>query len=79
MDKEKIAWLESIGAKKWPEPIVYTYTFKDYGGDFNLSKRYIEETSLEEMKAQYERNRALAEEVAKVRKTQVYFRSNECF
>lgn len=56
MDGKKLAWLESIGAKEFPEPIKYTYTFPGYTGAFNLSERYIEETPLEELKVQYARN-----------------------
>lgn len=57
MEKEKAEWLKSIGAKEFPEPIKYVYTFPGYGGAFNLSERYIEETDLEELKTQYEKNK----------------------
>lgn len=45
--------------RRWrvPEPIKYIYTFPGYNGTFNLSERYVDETPLEEMKAQYEKNR----------------------
>ncbi|MFG6384716.1 MAG: hypothetical protein K1V96_10730 [Lachnospiraceae bacterium] len=56
MDAEKMVWLESIGAKAFPEPIKYVYTFPGYSGAFNLSERYVEETSLEELKARYNQN-----------------------
>mgnify|MGYP007016219655 CR=1 FL=1 len=55
-DKEKRLWLESIGAKEFPEPIKYIYTFPGYCGAFNLSEHYIEEMTIEELKAQYARN-----------------------
>ena len=51
--KEKLQWLTAIGAKEFPEPIKYAYTFPGYSGTFNLSERYIEETNLDELKAQY--------------------------
>lgn len=57
MEKEKAEWLKSIGAKEFPEPIKYVYTFPGYNGAFNLSERYVEETELEELKAQYEKNK----------------------
>ena len=56
VDKEKLLWLESIGAKRFPEPILFTYTFPGYNGCFNLSERYINDTPLEELKRHYERN-----------------------
>ena len=52
MDEEKKAWLKSIGAAEFPEPVKYIYTFPEYRGAFNLSERYLEETPLEELKAQ---------------------------
>ena len=57
LDAEKLKWLETIGAKAFPEPVKYVYTFPGYTGAFNLSERYINETSLEELKAQYNRNK----------------------
>ena len=65
MDKEKQEWLKSIGAGEFPEPVKYIYTFPGYKGAFNLSERYLEETPLEELKAQYQKNKAHAEEVVK--------------
>ncbi len=65
MDKDKQAWLKSIGAGVFPEPVKYIYTFPGYSGAFNLSERYFEETSLEELKAQYQKNKTYAEEVVK--------------
>lgn len=56
IEKEKELWLESIGAKAFPEPIRYTYMFPGYHGAFNLSERYINETSLDELKETYKRN-----------------------
>lgn len=56
IDKEKIKWLEGIGAKRFPVPILYTYTFPGYTGNFNLSESYIRDTPIEELKAQYNRN-----------------------
>lgn len=53
LDKEKLQWLESIGAKAYPEPVKWAYAFPGYEGAFNLSERYIEETPLEVLKAQY--------------------------
>ena len=51
MEKVKELWLESIGAKEYPEPVKYAYTFPGYNGAFNLSEKYINENSLEELKA----------------------------
>lgn len=56
MDKDKKLWLESIGAKAFPEPITYVYTFPGYYGWFNLSERYINETPLNELQETYKRN-----------------------
>lgn len=56
LSKEKKEWLKQIGAKEFPEPVKYAYTFLGYTGVFNLSEQYIENTSLEELKAQYSRN-----------------------
>lgn len=67
---EKKEWLKSIGAGEFPEPIKYIYTFPNYSGAFNLSERYVNETPLEELKAQYERNKAHAKEIIKARKSQ---------
>lgn len=66
---EKQKWLKSIGAAEFPEPIRYIYTFPDYNGAFNLSERYIKEHTLEELKAQYEKNKEYVQEVIKSRKT----------
>lgn len=57
LDEVKIAWLNEIGAKEFPQPVKYAYTFKGYTGSFNLSEQYIEETPLKELKAQYNRNK----------------------
>lgn len=70
MDKDKQAWLKSIGAGEFPEPVKYIYTFPGYSGAFNLSERYLEETTLEELKAQYQKNKAYAKEVVKLGKLQ---------
>lgn len=56
IDKEKVKWLDSIGAKEFPEPVKYIYGFSGFEGDFNLSERYVEETPLEELKEQYKSN-----------------------
>lgn len=56
IEKEKELWLESIGAKAFPEPIRYTYMFPGYHGAFNLSERYINETPLDELKETYKQN-----------------------
>ena len=53
MDNEKMKWLESIGAKAYPEPVKWVYAFPGYEGAFNLSERYVEETTLEALKEQY--------------------------
>ncbi|MCD7862397.1 MAG: hypothetical protein LUG61_02515 [Lachnospiraceae bacterium] len=63
MDKEKEEWLSRIGAKPFPEPIKYIYSFKDYGGAFNLSERYIEETPIEELEAQYQKNKEYVQKI----------------
>ncbi len=64
MEKEKAAWLTAIGAKEFPEPIKYAYTIPGYSGIFSLSERYIEETDLDELKIQYEKNKTHALNVA---------------
>lgn len=74
MDREKTEWLDSIGAKEFPEPIKYIYSFPGYSGSFNLSERYIKDTSLEELKKQYEKNAAFVMEVLKEKKSQGNFR-----
>ena len=56
MDREKELWLESIGAKAFPEPVKYVYMFPGYSGAFNLSERYIDETPIRELKETYRRN-----------------------
>lgn len=56
LSREKILWLESIGAMAFPEPIKYAYTFPGYTGVFNLSERCVADTPLEELKSQYSRN-----------------------
>ena len=56
MDKEKSLWLESIGARSFPEPVLFTYTFPGYNGCFNLSERYINDTPLEELQRGYAQN-----------------------
>lgn len=70
MDKEKREWLKSIGAGEFSEPVKYIYTFPGYNGAFNLSERYLEETPLEELKAQYQKNKTYAEEVVKLGRLQ---------
>ncbi len=69
MDKEKVEWLKSIGAGEFPEPIKYIYSFPEYNGAFNLSERYVNETSLEELKAQYEKNRDYVAEIIQSQKS----------
>lgn len=65
MDEEKRRWLKCIGAGEFPEPVKYIYTFPGYNGAFNLSERYIEETTLKELKAQYQKNKSYAKEMIK--------------
>lgn len=69
VDKEKLEWLKSIGAGEFPEPIKYIYTFSGYNGAFNLSERYVEETPLLELKAQYEKNRDYVDGIIKAEKS----------
>lgn len=64
MEKGKAARLTAIGAKEFPEPIKYAYTILGYSGTFNLSERYIDETDLDELKAQY-KNKSHALNVVK--------------
>lgn len=56
MDNSKKLWLESIGAKAFPEPVKYVYTFPGYNGWFNLSEKYLDNTSLEELRETYTKN-----------------------
>ena len=70
MDEQKKAWLREIGAAEFPEPIKYIYTFPGYNGAFNLSERYIEETTLEELKTQYQKNKSRVEKLIKAGKLQ---------
>lgn len=56
MPQEKKLWLESIGAKKFPSPVSYTYTFPGYNGAFHLSEEYVRKTPIKELKDQYTRN-----------------------
>lgn len=71
--EEKKKWLRSIGAAEFPEPIKYIYKFPEDNGAFNLSERYIEEHTLEELKAQYEKNKEYVQEVIRSRKSQDIF------
>lgn len=73
MTPEKREWLKSIGAAEFPEPIKYIYTFQNYNGAFNLSERYVNETPIEKLKAQYEKNKEHAEEVIKAKKSRDNF------
>ena len=57
IDKEKELWLESINAKAFPEPVKYVYTFPGYNGWFNLSERYLDNTSLEKLQETYNSNK----------------------
>lgn len=68
LNADKVEWLKNIGAKEFPEPIKYVYTFPGYNGAFNLSERYVEETNLEELKAQYEKNKAYVLNMVSARK-----------
>ncbi len=68
MEKEKEEWLKTIGAKEFPEPIEWVYSFPEYEGTFNLSERYVKETPLNELKDQYMRNKAYADELLKLKK-----------
>lgn len=74
LSKEKEEWLMQIGAKEFPEPIKYTYTFPGYSGNFNLSERYVENTPLKDLKAQYEENKAHVNQVLEAKKTRDIFR-----
>ena len=65
MEKEKEEWLKTIGAKEFPEPIKWVYSFPEYEGTFNLSERYVKETPLDELKDQYMQNKAYADELLK--------------
>lgn len=56
MDNSKKLWLESIGAKAFLEPVKYVYTFPGYNGWFNLSEKYLDNTSLEELQETYTKN-----------------------
>jgi len=62
MEKEKLKWLSDIGAVAYPEPVKYIYKFPEGHETFTLTERYIEEAPLSELKAEYERNRQMAEE-----------------
>ena len=73
VDKEKQKWLNTIGAKEFPEAIKYTYTFPKYNGAFNLSEKYIKETSLEDLRAQYQENKIYVEKIIQQRKIQDNF------
>ena len=73
IDREKQKWLKSIGAAKFPEPVKYIYSFPEYKGAFNLSERYVEETPLEELKVQYQKNKDYAESVIRCGKSQDEF------
>lgn len=73
VEQEKRDWLKSIGAAEFPEPVKYIYTFPEYKGAFNLSERYVDETPLEELKAQYQKNRNYVEEVLKHGRSQENF------
>lgn len=72
----KKEWLLQIGAKEFPEPIKYTYTFPGYSGNFNLSERYVENTPLKDMKAQYEENKEYVNQVLEAKKSQDIFRQD---
>ena len=55
-EQEKMEWLKSIHAAKLPEPVVYIYTIPGYDEVYMLSERYIKETHMEDLKAQYKKN-----------------------
>lgn len=76
MDEEKKEWLKAIGAIKFPEPISHTYTFPGYIGAFNLSDRYINETPIQELKAQYQKNKEHAKQINESRRERDGFHSN---
>ena len=63
MDQEKKEWLRSIGAKEYPEPVKYIYGFEGYHGAFNLSEKYIDEHTVEELQADYEKCKTYATEI----------------
>lgn len=54
MDKDKLEWLESIGAKRFDEPMVY-YVEQSSGFSMLYSEKYLQNTSLEELKALFGR------------------------
>ncbi|MDO4285558.1 MAG: hypothetical protein Q4C60_09525 [Eubacteriales bacterium] len=70
-NEEKRKWLSEIGAKEWPEAVKYIYSFPGYDGAFNLSERYVNETPLEELKAQYEENKTYCRGVISNGKTEI--------
>lgn len=76
IEDEKKEWLLQIGAKEFPEPIKYTYTFPGYSGNFNLSERYVKNTPLKDMKAQYEENKEYVNQVLEAKKSQDIFRQD---
>lgn len=55
LEKEKLEWLESIGAKAFDNPMIYST--RNVVGDswYMLSHKYIQETPLDEMKVDYSR------------------------
>ncbi len=50
IDKEKLEWMESIGATEMPEPVIYIA-----GPDFKytFSEEYLKETPIEKIKEHY--------------------------
>lgn len=59
--------MKEIGAAEFPEPIKFVYSFRNYDGYFNLSEKYLDETSLDELKKQYQKNKEHVQEVIKAR------------
>jgi len=55
LEKEKVAWLKAIRMYEHPQPVKYFYMI-DYC-TFSFTEDYIKNTPLEELKAEYEKNK----------------------
>lgn len=67
--QEKLEWLESIKASKILGKYVYSFHGSNHKEHFVLSEDYIKNTSLKELKAEYEENKARTEKSVKRRKS----------
>lgn len=79
MDTEKRDWFISIGAKEYQDPIRFMYTFDEldnFREIYLVSDKYVEETPLEEIKEQYEKNKIFAQELIELRKNKGDFRNH---